>query len=118
MYFDTRYNEQDWRRDSDAEELAQMRQDARDMEDYTIEATPRETNGEPIRVSGSILETIRTWGTKQQHESRAQREAAGISHMGATPAIATWDPIDENTLGPLVPLCDDSPIVVPARKVA
>lgn len=48
--FDARYNEQDHYRDNAAREIADLAQEARDLEDFTIEATPRQTQGKLIRA--------------------------------------------------------------------
>jgi hypothetical protein len=45
-----RYTESDWRQDCDARETAELKWEAQQMEDYTIESTPRETQGQLRRA--------------------------------------------------------------------
>jgi len=39
------YDESDWQRDADSDDVARLRQEARDLEDVTIENTPRTDSG-------------------------------------------------------------------------
>jgi len=47
-----------------------------------------EAVGVKMVPSSPILDTIRGWGTKEQQEFRAERESAGVGHMGATDLIS------------------------------
>jgi hypothetical protein len=63
MHFNNNYTEVVAQRDMDAREAADDARARRDM-----------------------LETIRTWGTKERNQAIREREAAGVSHMGDTRA--------------------------------
>ena len=67
MEYGNEYTSQDAERDMDCREHA---------------------NTEYVAESTSLLDTIRTWGTKERLAFRAQMDAAGVSHMGASSAIA------------------------------
>jgi hypothetical protein len=50
FFFKSDYTESDWRRDADARELAERAIEARDLADYTVESTPRQTLGKLARI--------------------------------------------------------------------
>jgi hypothetical protein len=107
MTYTSDYDESDYQMDEAAREVAEVSWEAMNMEDVTIESTPRETKGELIRA---------------QFPAWMQDDAGPIgSTVENTPMISyprTWEPIDEHTPGPVVEFCDVSPIEIPRKKVA
>jgi len=121
MYFDidNRYSESDWRADAVYRETQELARDRRDMEELTIESTPRETAGKLLRV-GDYLSTA-GWcdgsGFNEEYFDVDQTRAIRCSGCPACEEEQrTWAPIDEYTAGPAVEFCNDSPITIPERQ--
>ena len=106
-FFDTRYSETDWRRDSDIEDVARLAQEERDLAEWTMESTPRETAGE-LRSAGEYVSTL-GWcdGSGYFEEQIDVDQTRGIL-CGGCPACEeeqkTWAPIEEHVPAPVIPL--------------
>jgi len=130
-YTDHRYDEQDHNRDNDAREAADMARDQRDMEDVTIESTPRGTGGKLVRCCDNpamftlhpCLDRDPDTGAfvEDFYECNVCGSRIGSEDFGMIASWAEeqkntkWAPITEETAGPIVPEVDARPIAMPAR---